>query len=158
MRNNKTRSGNHQKFEDYVGKKTWLLYLNEMLIKLGDTNLMECCYHTIPDDIKLTSDSMSSNISSIDRNIKKRKNLNTSDSQKVESIMKQKIMTMKTKNLEMLEERATVQNTTLISDRFYFVTDQICLINQSQISIKNEMTNIKNELRNKDELELKYSS
>lgn len=54
--NNKTKSGNHQPFSDYVGGKTWLLYFHHVLLELGDKDLSNCAYPRLDDDIMRTSD------------------------------------------------------------------------------------------------------
>ena len=47
-RNNKNKSGNHQKFADYTNGKIYLLYLHLWSTEIGDKAFSDCVYSTLP--------------------------------------------------------------------------------------------------------------
>ncbi len=54
-RNKYTQSGSHSHYSDFIEGKGFLLYLHNSLLRIGNTNLNNCCYPALSEEAKLTS-------------------------------------------------------------------------------------------------------
>ena len=58
--NNEIKSGSHQPFADYTGRKPYLLYLHLWSTEIGDKAFLDCVYSTLPSETSFSSSTSSS--------------------------------------------------------------------------------------------------
>ena len=59
-RNNKNKSGSHQPFADYTGRKPYLLCLHLCSTEIGDKAFSDCVYSALPSETSFSSSTSSS--------------------------------------------------------------------------------------------------
>ena len=140
-RSNKNTSGQHLPFASFVNGKLWLLYLNELLVQLGDTALMDCCYAELSDDALLESSNLDEN--NINIKPKRRKYQNQSEGSS-ENAMKEQLIASKLSAVKSLSERTKRMEQISINRRLNEVYELLAQYKPELVILRKKLQDIKN--------------